>query len=270
MKNFQLSFVQGRLSQKIGSNFQHFPINNWQNEIKLAKKIGIKSIEWIISDLSNPIFNDSSISEINKLLKKNKINISSLSLDLMMTKSLYKWEKVNIEWLIKNLNKSLKKFKIKRLNLPCEETSRFYNYNNMIHFIKNLKILIKNLNNSTLVSIESDFSPKNLNHLLKKINSKKVGINLDIGNIEANGYDIREFFKDFPGRIFGIHLKNRKILFGTSKRLQKNNNLEYLKKNLYQLKKLNDITLQTFRGNKNFISEFKINLNFIKKFLQVK
>ena len=95
MKNFQLSFVQGRLSQKIGSNFQHFPINNWQNEIKLAKKIGIKSIEWIISDLSNPIFNDSSISEINKLLKKNKINISSLSLDLMMTKSLYKWEKVN-------------------------------------------------------------------------------------------------------------------------------------------------------------------------------
>ena len=52
-----LSFVQGRLSKKIGSKLQYFPINNWQNEISIAQKIGFKYIEWIVSDYSNPIFN---------------------------------------------------------------------------------------------------------------------------------------------------------------------------------------------------------------------
>ena len=52
MNNFKLSFVQGRLSKKIGTNFQHFPINNWQDEFTIAKRIKIKNIEWIISDLS--------------------------------------------------------------------------------------------------------------------------------------------------------------------------------------------------------------------------
>lgn len=270
MKKFHLSFVQGRLSEKVGTNFQHFPINNWQNELKVAKKIGIKSIEWIISDTSNPIFNDISIFEISKLLKKNNLKISSISLDLMMAKPFYEWNKTDLEWVVKNINKSLKKFNINRLNLPCEEGSRFYNYKNMNYFIKNLKLFIKKLNKNTLISIESDFSPKNLNSLLKKTKSKKVGINLDIGNIEANGYNISEFFNNFPKRIFGIHLKNRPILFGASKRLTKNSNLEFLKKNLYKLEKLNDITLQTFRGDKNFIKEFIINFNFVKKLIQIK
>ena len=55
------------------------------------------------------------------------------------------------------------------------------------------------------------FSPKNLKNLIKKINSNKVGINLDIGNNEANGFKTDDFFEILPNNIFGIHLKNRKI-----------------------------------------------------------
>ena len=46
MKKYKLSFVQGRLSPQIGSNFQYFPIDNWENELKVANKIGLKNIEW--------------------------------------------------------------------------------------------------------------------------------------------------------------------------------------------------------------------------------
>ena len=56
LEKYKLSFVQGRFSQ-IGSYFQYFPIDNWENELKVANKIGLKNIEWIISDLSNPLFN---------------------------------------------------------------------------------------------------------------------------------------------------------------------------------------------------------------------
>ena len=251
------------------ANFQHFPINNWQDEFTIAKRIKIKNIEWIISDLSNPIFNPYSILEIDKLLKKNQLKISSISLDLIMKNPFHQWSLKDIDWLTENLNFALKKFKIKRLNLPCEETSRFFNNKDFLLFKKNSKRLIKKINKDTLVSLESDFSPKNLKNLIKKINSNKVGINLDIGNIEANGFKIDEFFEILPNNIFGIHLKNRKLLFGSSKRLGKNYNLEFLKENLYKLDRLNDVTLQTFRGDKNFIKEFIINMNFIKKYLNL-
>ena len=80
-----LSFVQGRLSKKIGSKFQYFPINNWQNEMPIARKIGFKHIEWIISDYNNPIFNKIFQNQILQVLKENKISISPIGLDLKAT-----------------------------------------------------------------------------------------------------------------------------------------------------------------------------------------
>ena len=56
-KNFLIAFMQGRFSVPVGSNFQHFPIHEWEKEFNQAKKIGFSNIEWIISDYSNPIFN---------------------------------------------------------------------------------------------------------------------------------------------------------------------------------------------------------------------
>ena len=47
----------GRFSKKIGGQFQYFPIESWQDEIKMGKKYGFDGVEWIISDYSNPIFN---------------------------------------------------------------------------------------------------------------------------------------------------------------------------------------------------------------------
>ena len=75
MIKYKLSFVQGRLSPQIGSIYQYFPVDNWQNELMEAKKIGLNNIEWIVSDLSNPIFNSNFLKIILINLKKNKINI---------------------------------------------------------------------------------------------------------------------------------------------------------------------------------------------------
>ena len=123
-----LSFVQGRLSKKIGSKFQYFPINNWQNEISIAQKIGFKYIEWIISDYSNPIFNKIFQKQILQLLKKNNIKISSISLDFLMRDPLFKIHNEDLEWILLNLKIILKRFKAKRVNIPLEENSRISNH----------------------------------------------------------------------------------------------------------------------------------------------
>ena len=62
----------GRFSKKIGGKYQYFPIDNWQNEIGIAKKFSFDGVEWIISDYSNPIFNQIYLKNILDEVKKRK------------------------------------------------------------------------------------------------------------------------------------------------------------------------------------------------------
>ena len=264
---FVLSYVQGRLSKKVGEKFQYFPIHNWQNELVLAKKIGLKNMEWIISDLSNPILNSYSCKEIQKILKKNKIRISSISLDLIMEKPLHTWSMVDLGWFINILKNAIIIHKVKRLNIPCEEQSRFFNSENLGKFKKNLKFILKKLGRSTYVSIESDFSPRNINYLLKNLKSNQLGVNLDLGNIEANGYDIQDYLDLLNKKIFGVHIKERKLLFGLSKKLTLNKNIKYLFSNIHKLSNLKDITLQTFRSKNNYVNDLSKSFKLIKNMI---
>ena len=124
MIKYRLSFVQGRISPQVGSAFQHFPIDNWHKELFEAKKIGLKNIEWIVSDLSNPIFSPILSKIINKVLKKNKVEISSISLDYLMKRPLCEETIADLNWIVKKLNVYKNESKKIRLNIPIEENSR--------------------------------------------------------------------------------------------------------------------------------------------------
>ena len=52
-KKIIISYVIGRLSKQVGDKFQHFPIDNWQQDLLLAKRFGFDGVEWIVSDYSN-------------------------------------------------------------------------------------------------------------------------------------------------------------------------------------------------------------------------
>ena len=67
LKKIKVALMQGRLSPQVGSKFQYFPITNWSNELKQARKLNFNFIEWIISDFSNPVFNN----YFKKTIKKN-------------------------------------------------------------------------------------------------------------------------------------------------------------------------------------------------------
>ncbi len=264
----KLSFVQGRLSPQVGSNYQYFPIDNWHNELKIAKKIGIQNIEWIISDLSNPIFNIKFIKFIKSNLKESKVNISSISLDFLMNNPIHTQKIEDLNWLIKKLNIVSKNFDNIRLNIPVEESSTISNSSELKNLQKKLFFLKKKLSRNFLISLETDISPKNLKILLRKKNLRGIGINVDIGNVVANGYNIQDYFLNLTDLIYGIHLKNRSILFSKSQMLKNTSSLNFAIKNLSKLKNLHDITLQTYKDNYNYKKQFIYNLKFIKKKLK--
>lgn len=260
-KKINISYVIGRLSKQIGKKFQYFPIDNWQKDLVLAKKFGFNGVEWIISDYSNPIFNNFFLKEIKKELKKRKIKITSIALDLIMDEPLHRMSLLNLKWLIKKIILIQNNIKINRINVPIEEHARFRNYIEMKIAIKKLSLILNNLGKKSKISIETDLNPRKLIHLLKSKNLRRLGLLIDLGNIRANGYNLEDYFKYFKEKIYGFHIKFREKNFGKSKKIPIHfKELTIMKKNLLKLNNLEDITFQTFRSHDNFIADMKISI----------
>jgi hypothetical protein len=258
-KNFIIAFMQGRFSAPVGSNYQYFPIHEWDKEFIEAKKIGFNNIEWIISDFSNPIFNQEFQKIIKNVLKKNKFKITSISLDLLMQSPLKKMTLENARWLSKSLLIAIKKFKIQRISFPIEEHSRFNNNKEKIATIRSLEIFYKILEKHCNLCIETDISPKALGSFLKNKKLSKLGILIDLGNTKAHGFSIKDYFEKYSNKIYSAHLKFREDNFGISKPIPKKDyyELEYFIKNINLLKNFKDLTFQTFKSPKNFIIDIK-------------
>ena len=264
--NIKYSFVMGRFSKKIGDNYQYFPIDNWQSEILHAKKYNFDGAEWIISDYSNPIFNEIYFNDILKRFKKEKLIINSIYLDLIMNDPLHKISIKNLKWIINKLKNIQKKTTINRITFPIEEKCRFHFEHEKKITITRLKYILKNLDKKSKISIETDISTKNLDSLLNIKYLKNLGLLLDIGNIRANGYNIEEYLKKFAKKIHGIHVKYRDKFFGKSKVLPNQfNELQVIKNNLKKLLKLNDFTFQTFRSNNNFLNDMEKSIKSFNK-----
>ena len=264
-RKINLSYVIGRFSPEIGSNFQYFPIDNWEQDLKTAKKFNFDGTEWIVSDFSNPIFNQTFRKIIKSSLKKDKLKICSLSLDMIMDYPLHKMKDSDVDWIIKKLLIIIKYFSINRVTIPIEERSRFNNYKEKESAIKCLRKFYTAIHTISNLCIETDISPNALNEIFNLKYFKKLGVLLDLGNTKAHGFAIDDYIKMFPKKIYGVHIKQRSSLFGKTRRLEKNfKELKILLKNLDKLSNCKDITFQTFKSNKNYQKDMKYSLKNFK------
>ena len=266
-QNVNFAFVLGRLSKKIGNNFQYFPIDSWQNELKLGRKFGFDGVEWILSDLSNPIFNQKFIIDIKKELKKNKIIISSLAVDLIMSNPLYRMPKKKLNWIVEKLMFIQNQICIPRITIPIEETCRYKNLKQKNKTIQNLSYIIKNLSKKSEICIETDLGFDDLTNLLTNKKLKKLKLLIDIGNFRASGKNLKKFIEKFKLKIIAFHIKYRDKNYGVSKNIKKNfKELKMLKLEMKNLRYLKDLTFQTYRSDVDYLKDMKFN---IKRFNEI-
>ena len=199
--------MQGRLSRKDNLPLQSFPYFSWQNEFKIAKNIGFKSIEWLIdkeNDFRNPIFSKEGRDLINNLKNENEISIETLCAHFMIDGGFLKNQLIrNYFRKIINLapligvkyvsiplmdNISLRKSEIKN------EIERF-----LLEIINELKVSIL---------LETDIPNLETFSFINKINSDKIGIIYDTGNATKNNFSFRYDFPKIAPRVKEIHLKD--------------------------------------------------------------
>ena len=68
----QIGIMQGRLTETKGRGIQFFPFENWENEFKVGKGVGIKEIEFIFD------YNDYKNKHLQKCAENEKYSLKNL------------------------------------------------------------------------------------------------------------------------------------------------------------------------------------------------
>ncbi len=262
----KFSAVQGRFSSMVADKYQHFPIHNWRNEFNLARSMGFDGIEWIVSDFSNPIFDPQTRLEIIKICRKTGIEITSISLDVLMQKTLNRFSDEEIHWLFHHISLIAADVGLQRVSIPIEETSGIKDEKTMLQVKTKLQMINFNYRCKPFsLAIETDLKPSAIGDLLREKTLEELGVLVDIGNAAANGFRLQEYFKILSKKIYSLHIKDRMNKGGISVPLGDGfAEFNFLTKNIEKLTNLKDIVIQAYRSKENYESD----LQNAKKFLQ--
>ena len=264
-----LSIVQGRLSSSVGGRYQYFPIHAWRKEFATASQIGFNGIEWIVSDFSNPIFDEAILNEVIDLAAKHEVKVTSIGLDVLMYNPVFKLPWADVSWLFDRLSKAVKSLKVQRVSIPIEENSGIRSREDTALAVDTLrKISERYCDDIPLISLETDLSPQNAKKILSEKGLEQLGLLVDTGNIAANGFKIEDFVALCGSRIYGLHIKDRRAGFGPTCPLGEGD--AQIQKALQlcgELPKLADITLQAYRTPNEYVENAKAALEYVKKYL---
>jgi len=272
----KIGFMQGRLSPMVGKKIQAFPFKNWKQEFKTAKLIGFKLMEWTIDQkklYKNPLLTKEGRNKIKYLSKKYNIKIESLTGDCFMQAPFWKFKKYKRKKLQKdflNIIESSSKIGIKKIIVPLVDNGSLNNFYQQTVFINFMKNVVKNLkkNKQTLL-FELDMNFKKAKKFISKFDPKYFGINYDIGNSAALGFNPEKELLSYGIRIKNVHIKDR-IYMGNSVKLgQGNADFKKIFSLFSKIRYKGNYILQTARSKNNINHEKELihNLKKVKKWI---
>jgi len=205
----KIGVMQGRLVRPSGKRIQEFPSKLCREELKIASKLNINLIEWVIDKKSietNPIIKN--LDEVVKLTSESDIQIESISDDYFLQETRNNILENKILNHLEKLFNSVNKIGISIYVLPFLEGTSLKNYtfNKQLDILNKIEPLIPN---DISVCLETDLNPKNLKKLINSLDTKKFSINYDIGNSAFEGYNYLEEFESYFQFIANIHVKDR-------------------------------------------------------------
>ena len=214
--------MQGRLSETVDGKIQAFPWSNWENEFPIASELGFELMEWTLDQFrlfENPLMTNEGQTKIRKLSKKYQIQILSLTGDCFMQSPFWKvagedQKRLKEDFLA--ICRACSALSIRLIVVPLVDNGRLDNAvqeNILVDFLlANRNFFIKN---KLKIIFESDYLPADLARFMTLLPEEEIfGVNYDIGNSAAFGFNPSEEFSLYGNRVLNVHVKDR--LFGGS------------------------------------------------------
>jgi len=206
--------MQGRLSTPVEGKIQAFPWSTWQNEFYLLRESGLKVLEWTLDYdnlFHNPLFTSDGLMEIRELSSKFDISITSVTCDNFMQAPIFARAK-QARTTIDDIHRffQLAPEEIRYWIWPLVDQGAPRNsseWDEMIEFLFDISPHLERSGSRILFETELDAQANK--DFLKRLPPSCFGLNLDIGNTVANGFDPQEEFKLNYSRIYNIHIKDR-------------------------------------------------------------
>jgi L-ribulose-5-phosphate 3-epimerase len=250
--------MQGRLSPLVNGKIQSFPWACWKQEFPIARDLGLGMMEWTLDqeDLYlNPLLTSLGQQEIRILCHTHRLSIPSLTGDCFMQAPFWKassQEKFDLEADFISVAHACAEVGIAMIVVPLVDNARLENNQQeeaLLAFMHDKADLFRQL--GLRIIFESDLAPAPLAEFITQLPSDTFGINYDIGNSAALGYNPQEEFAAYGNRIVNVHVKDR-TLSGTTVPLGTGNaNFPYIFNLLNNVGYNGNLILQTARSINN-------------------
>ncbi len=212
----RIGFMQGRLSDLVDGKIQAFPWNEWREEFPRAKALGIGRMEWTIDQerlAENPLTTEGGRSAIARLARGNSIQIPSLTGDCFMQAPFWKAMGQARQALVADLDLVLAAcaaLRIQFVVIPLVDNGKIETPEQTETLLRILLDRSASLSKQGVqIVFESDLPPAELANFIAPFPREIFGINYDIGNSAALGFECDKEIAAYAPRILNVHIKDR-------------------------------------------------------------
>ena len=214
--------MQGRLCEKVDGKIQAFPWRDWETEFPAAAAIGVHLMEWTLDQerlYENPLMNGEGQVRIRSLCQRHDVAIPSLTGDCFMQAPFWKVDgaaSVALQGDFIAICRACASVGVLMIVVPLVDNGRLESTEqetSLVEYLLGHESLFASL--GLQIIFESDYVPQELKRFISLLPEDRFGINYDIGNSAALGFDPAEEFAAYGERIVNVHVKDR-MLGGTT------------------------------------------------------
>lgn len=211
----RIGFMQGRLSPQVDGKIQAFPAEHWRAEFPAAEVLGIPALEWTLDRnglRENPFNTPAGRGEIRSLSARHGVRVPSVTGDCFMQAPFWKAGSGTREELLEEFDlvlASAGELGVAHVVVPLVDNGAIETPEQEDTLLRAIEARDGALEAMGVgIVFESDFAPERLAHFVARFPGT-VGINYDIGNSAALGFDPRIEIASYSGRIRNVHVKDR-------------------------------------------------------------
>ena len=212
----RIGFMQGRLSPQIDGKIQAFPWPYWEMEFAIAGEARFESMEWTLDAdrlYENPLMLSAGQSHIRELAASSGVCVNSLTGDCFMQEPFWKAPDHRREQLLADLAAVLdacSAVSIAFVVIPLVDNGRLEDDTQRESLLDGLLPHVPALaRRGMAILFESDFPAPALADFISRFPAETFGINYDIGNSAALGFDARSDLQTYGKRVRNVHVKDR-------------------------------------------------------------